>query len=55
LVGVDEENRFEPLFEEYFSFLNSDSMITAGNVASNAWKFVMKRNLSGNQKSLSVC
>lgn len=43
LVGVDEENRFEPLFEEYFSFLNSDSMITAGNVAGNAWKFVVKK------------
>lgn len=43
LVGVDEENRFESLFDEYFSLLNSDSMITAGNVAGNAWKFVVKK------------
>ena len=42
LIAVDEENRFEPLFEGYFSLLNSDSMITAGNVASNAWKFAMQ-------------
>lgn len=42
LIAVDEENRFEPLFDQYFSLLNADSMITAGNVASNAWKFVMK-------------
>ena len=42
LIEVDEENRFEPLFEEYFSLLNDDSMITAGNVASNAWKFIRK-------------
>lgn len=43
LVGVDEENRFESLFDEYFSLLNSDSMITAGNVAGNTWKFVVKK------------
>jgi len=42
LIAVDEENRFEALFEEYFSLLNSDSMITAGNVAGNAWKFAMQ-------------
>jgi len=42
LIAVDEENRFEPLLDGYFSLLNSDSMITAGNVASNAWKFAMK-------------
>lgn len=42
LIAFDEENRFEPLFEGYFSLLNSDSMITAGNVASNAWKFAMQ-------------
>jgi len=42
LIAVDEENRFEPLCDEYFSLLNSDSMITAGNVASNAWKFAMQ-------------
>lgn len=42
LIEVDEEHQFEPLFEEYFSLINDDSMITAGNVASNAWKFIVK-------------
>ena len=36
LIAVDVEKRFEFIFDEYFSLLSSDSMITAGNVASNA-------------------
>ena len=42
LIAVDVEKRFEFIFDEYFSLLSSDSMITAGNVASNAWKFAMQ-------------
>lgn len=42
LIEVDKENKFEPIFDEYFSLINDDSMITAGNVAGNAWKFIMK-------------
>lgn len=42
LIEVDEKNQFEPFFEKYFSLINDDSMITAGNVAGNAWKFIVK-------------
>ncbi len=42
LISVDNENKFKSIYEKYFSLINSDSMITAGNVVKNAWKIVMK-------------
>ncbi|MEI8201120.1 MAG: hypothetical protein WCG21_13750 [Eubacteriales bacterium] len=42
LVSIDDENKFDCLYEEYFSLINSASMITAGNVIEGAWKIVLK-------------
>lgn len=42
LVAVDHEVKFDSVYEKYFSLLHSDSMITAGNVAANAWKIAVK-------------
>ena len=40
LITVDKEKRFEKIRDGYFDLINSDSMITAANVVTNAWKFV---------------
>lgn len=42
LVTVDEEHKFIPIYERYFDIIKSDAMITAANVAGNAWKIVKK-------------
>jgi hypothetical protein len=42
LASVDEDNKFKTISKKYFSLLHSDSMITANNVAGNAYKFVEK-------------
>lgn len=42
LAAVDRENKFATIYEKYFSLLNDASMITAGNVAGNAWKIVLQ-------------
>lgn len=42
LAAAGSEHKFAGIYEKYFSLLNSDSMITAGNVAGNAWKIVLK-------------
>ena len=42
LVAVDDEHKFERVYEQYFGLIQSDSMITAANVAGNAWKIVKK-------------
>ena len=42
LASVDDYNKFKSISKKYFSFLHSDSMITANNVAENAHKFVEK-------------
>jgi len=42
LAPADRENKFEKAYGTYFSLLDSDSMITAGNAVKNAWKIVMK-------------
>lgn len=43
LAAVDAENRFAPLYGEYFGLIRSPQMVTAANVAGNAWKFVLAR------------
>jgi len=42
LAAADSEHKFAGIYEKYFSLLNSESMITAGNVVGNAWKIVLK-------------
>jgi hypothetical protein len=42
LAIVDDDNKFKAISKKYFSFLHSDSIITANNVAGNAFKFVKK-------------
>ncbi len=41
LIAIDTEKKFDKIYEKYFSFIQSDSMISAGNVIKNAWKFVL--------------
>lgn len=43
LVAVDKENRFDLLYEEYLALIRDPQMITAANVAGNAWKLVQAR------------
>ncbi|MDD3027841.1 MAG: hypothetical protein PHI41_07345 [Erysipelotrichaceae bacterium] len=38
LAGVDELELFPGIFERYFDLLNDRKMVTAANVAGNAWK-----------------
>lgn len=40
LIPIDQERRFDAIYDKYFDLINSDSMITAATVAGNAWKFV---------------
>jgi hypothetical protein len=40
MASVDNENKFESIFELYFSFLSSQSMITASNVVKSAPKII---------------
>ena len=42
LFFVDEENRFEAIYDKYLSFVNSTTMATAGNTVGNARKIVRK-------------
>ncbi|SHJ64549.1 hypothetical protein [Parasporobacterium paucivorans] len=42
LATVDDADNFRAVSKKYFSMLHSDSMITANNVAGNAYKFVVK-------------
>lgn len=43
LVPIDSENRFDAVFDQYFSLLNSESMIGAANVISNTWKIILAK------------
>lgn len=38
LVRVDCEQKFLKIYDHYFLLLNSETMVTAANVAGNAWK-----------------
>ncbi len=42
LVDVDSKGKFETIRHRYFSLIDSDSMVTAGNAAKNACKLAMK-------------
>lgn len=43
LSGVDEGDKFGPIYEEYFDLIGDPQMITAGNVIGSAWKIVLAR------------
>lgn len=43
LAGVDRENQFETIYEEYFSLIREPQMITASNVVGNVWKIVLAK------------
>lgn len=43
LAGVDRENKFETIYEDYLSLIREPHMITAGNVVGNVWKIVQAR------------
>ena len=40
LAAVDTEHRFASIYEEYFGLIRDSKMVTAANVAGNAWKIV---------------
>ena len=40
LAAVDMQRRFASIYEEYFGLIRDSKMITAANVAGNAWKIV---------------
>lgn len=40
LATVDDERRFEAIYDQYFDLINTGSMISAANVIDNAWKIV---------------
>ena len=40
LAAVDTEHRFASIYEEYFGLISDSKMVTAANVAGNAWKIV---------------
>ena len=40
LAAVDTQRRFACIYEEYFGLIRDQKMITAANVAGNAWKIV---------------
>lgn len=40
LAAVDTQNRFGNIYEEYFGLIRDSKMVTAANVAGNAWKIV---------------
>jgi hypothetical protein len=43
LVAVDNEGRFEAIYQDYFALLKNPQMITAANVVGNAWKIVLAK------------
>ncbi len=40
LAAVDTQHRFASIYEEYFGLIRDSKMVTAANVAGNAWKIV---------------
>lgn len=40
LAAVDTQHRFAAIYEEYFGLIRDSKMVTAANVAGNAWKIV---------------
>ena len=42
LAAVDDERRFDAVYDQYFEQLNTDSMVAASNVIENAWKIVRR-------------
>jgi len=43
LTKIDKENKFESIFEKYYSFLENDYMITVTNVIDNSGKIVLAK------------
>ncbi len=43
LAAVDRENKFLPIYRDYFALIRDPQMITAANVIGNAWKIVLAR------------
>jgi hypothetical protein len=43
IICVDDENKFEKIYEKYFSYLSSPSMITAANIVGNSYKIILSR------------
>ncbi|NMC57250.1 MAG: hypothetical protein GYA50_08530 [Eubacteriaceae bacterium] len=43
VVCVDIDNKFEKIYEKYFSYLSSPTMITAANVVQNAYKIIWSK------------
>lgn len=41
MIVIDEQRKFDKIYDRYFAGILSDSMITAGNIIKNAWKFVL--------------
>jgi len=57
LTCIDQDNRFDSMFDQYFELLNDEKIVTARYLAQNAWKIARSRpDLQGRiiQKLLSV-
>lgn len=49
IVCVDDDNKFDNIFEKYFSHLSSPAMITAANVVQNAYKIILSKPMLENE------
>ena len=57
LTCIDQDNRFDSIFDQYFEMLDDEKIVTARYLAQNAWKIARSRpDLQGRiiQKLLSV-
>ena len=43
LTKIDKENKFESIFEKYYSFLENDYMVTVANVVGNSGKIALAK------------
>lgn len=43
ISAVDDENKFEDIYQDYFALIQDPQMVTASNVVGNAWKIVLAK------------
>jgi len=43
LTKIDKENKFESIFEKYYSFLENDYMVTVANIVGNSGKIALAK------------
>ena len=43
LVSVDSDNKFEKIFDKYYSPITEENMVAAANIVGNSWKIALAR------------